>query len=121
MTRPQDRGKGRSLPLASHDGAFAPPLDRLVMTVPSGAVTAITLAARSAGTTEIIYAFDVDEAMHASVEESVDDVHPRHRGLRAAQRGHSPRQAGQPAPRGMSWREAGGWCTGSARCLSECW
>lgn len=48
--------------------------ERLVMTVPGGAVTAITLAARSAGTTEIVYAFDVDEAMHAAVEESVDDV-----------------------------------------------
>jgi len=48
--------------------------DRLVMTVPGGAVTAITLAARPAGTTEIVYAFDVEEAMHAAVEESVDDV-----------------------------------------------
>jgi uncharacterized protein YndB with AHSA1/START domain len=48
--------------------------DRLVMTIPGGAVTAITLAAPSAGTTEIGYAFDVDEAMYAAVEESVDDV-----------------------------------------------
>ena len=48
--------------------------ERLVMTVPGGAVTAITLAARSAGTTEIVYAFDVDGAMHAAVEEGVDDV-----------------------------------------------
>jgi uncharacterized protein YndB with AHSA1/START domain len=48
--------------------------DRLVMTIPGGAVTAITLATPSAGTTEIGYAFDVDEAMYAAVEESVDDV-----------------------------------------------
>ena len=48
--------------------------DRLVMTVPGGAVTAITLAAPSASTTDIVYAFDVEEAMHAAVEESVDDV-----------------------------------------------
>ena len=39
-----------------------------------GAVTAITLAARSAGTTDIAYAFDVDESVHAAVEEGVDDV-----------------------------------------------
>jgi uncharacterized protein YndB with AHSA1/START domain len=48
--------------------------DHLVMTVPGGAVTAITLAAASGNTTEIGYAFDVDEAMHTAVEESVDDV-----------------------------------------------
>jgi uncharacterized protein YndB with AHSA1/START domain len=48
--------------------------DRLVMTVPGDAVTAITLAATSTGTTEIVYAFDVDKAMHPVVEGGVDDV-----------------------------------------------
>ena len=48
--------------------------DRLVMTVPGDAVTAIALTASSADTTEIAYSFDVDESMHAAVEESVDDV-----------------------------------------------
>ena len=48
--------------------------DRLVMTVPGDAVTAITLAASSADTTEIVYSFDVEESMHAAVEASVDDV-----------------------------------------------
>jgi uncharacterized protein YndB with AHSA1/START domain len=48
--------------------------DRLVMTVPGDVVTAITLTAASDGTTQIAYAFDVDESMHAMVTESVDDV-----------------------------------------------
>jgi uncharacterized protein YndB with AHSA1/START domain len=48
--------------------------DRLVMTVPGDVVTAITLASAPDGTTQIAYAFDVDESMHAMVAESVDDV-----------------------------------------------
>ena len=48
--------------------------DRLVMTVPGDAVTEVTLIAASAGTTEIGYAFEVDESMHAAVEASVDEV-----------------------------------------------
>lgn len=48
--------------------------DRLVMTVPGDAVTAIALTAVSAGTTEIAYTFDVDESMRAMVTDSVDDV-----------------------------------------------
>jgi uncharacterized protein YndB with AHSA1/START domain len=48
--------------------------DRLVMTVPGDAVTAITLTAAPDGTTQIAYAFDVDESMHAMVTEGVDDV-----------------------------------------------
>ena len=48
--------------------------DRLVMTVPGDAVTAITLTAAPDGTTQIAYVFDVDESMHAMVTESVDDV-----------------------------------------------
>ena len=48
--------------------------DRLVMTVPGDAVTAITLKSAPDGTTRIAYAFDVDEAMQAMVTESVDEV-----------------------------------------------
>jgi uncharacterized protein YndB with AHSA1/START domain len=48
--------------------------DRLVMTVPGDAVTAITLTSAPDGTTQIAYAFDVDEPMHTMVTESVDEV-----------------------------------------------
>jgi len=48
--------------------------DRLVMTVPGDAVTAITLTAAPDDTTQITYAFDVDESMHTIVTESVDHV-----------------------------------------------
>jgi uncharacterized protein YndB with AHSA1/START domain len=48
--------------------------DRLVMTVPGDVVTAITLTAAPDGTTQIAYAFDVEESMHTMVTESVDDV-----------------------------------------------
>jgi len=48
--------------------------DRLVMTVPGDAVTAITLTPATPDTTQIAYAFDVDESMHAMVTQSVDDV-----------------------------------------------
>jgi len=48
--------------------------DRLVMTVPGDVVTAITLTAAPDDTTQINYAFDVDESMHAMVTESVDEV-----------------------------------------------
>jgi uncharacterized protein YndB with AHSA1/START domain len=48
--------------------------DRMVMTVPGDAVTAITLTPAQDGTTQITYAFDVDEPMHAMVTESVDEV-----------------------------------------------
>ena len=47
---------------------------RLVMTVPGDAVTAITLTSGPNDTTQIAYAFDVEESMHAMVTESVDDV-----------------------------------------------
>ena len=47
---------------------------RLVMTVPGDVVTAITLTPAPDGTTQIAYAFDVDESMHAMVIESVDEV-----------------------------------------------
>jgi uncharacterized protein YndB with AHSA1/START domain len=48
--------------------------DRLVMTVPGDAVTAITLTSAPDNTTRIDYAFDVDEPMHAMVTEGVDEV-----------------------------------------------
>jgi uncharacterized protein YndB with AHSA1/START domain len=48
--------------------------DRLVMTVPGDVVTAITLTPASDGTTQIAYAFDVDESAHAMVTDSVDEV-----------------------------------------------
>src|SRR5580704_5648968 len=48
--------------------------DRLVMTVPGDVVTAITLTSAQDDSTQIAYAFDVDESMHAMVTESVDEV-----------------------------------------------
>ena len=48
--------------------------DCLVMTVPGDAVTAITLTPAPDDTTQIAYAFDVDESMHTVVTESVDAV-----------------------------------------------
>ena len=47
---------------------------RLVMTVPGDVVTAITLTSAPDDTTQIAYAFDVDESMHAMVTDSVDEV-----------------------------------------------
>ena len=55
-----------------YDEVYEP--DRLVMTVPGDVVTAITLTAAPDGTTQIAYAFDVDESMQTMVTESVDDV-----------------------------------------------
>src|SRR5713101_6905466 len=48
--------------------------DRLVMTVPGDAVTAIMLTSAPHDTTQIAYTFDVDESMHTMVTQSVDDV-----------------------------------------------
>jgi uncharacterized protein YndB with AHSA1/START domain len=48
--------------------------DRLVMTVPGDVVTGITLISAPDDSTQIAYAFDVDESMHAMVTDSVDDV-----------------------------------------------
>jgi uncharacterized protein YndB with AHSA1/START domain len=48
--------------------------DRLVMTVPGDVVTAITLIAFPDDTTQIAYAFDVNESLHAVVTDSVDAV-----------------------------------------------
>jgi uncharacterized protein YndB with AHSA1/START domain len=55
-----------------YDQVFEP--DRIVMTVPGDAVTAITLTSAPNDTTQIAYTFDVDESMHAMITESVDDV-----------------------------------------------
>jgi uncharacterized protein YndB with AHSA1/START domain len=57
--------------------------DRLVMTVPGDAVTAITLADAGRDSTQVVYAFDVDESMHAMVTESVDEVLARVSGILA--------------------------------------
>jgi uncharacterized protein YndB with AHSA1/START domain len=48
--------------------------DRLVMTVPGDVVTAITLTTAPDDSTQIGYAFDVGESMHAMVTEGVDEV-----------------------------------------------
>lgn len=48
--------------------------DRLVMTVPGDVVSAITLSAAPDDSTQIAYAFDVDESMHGMVTDSVDEV-----------------------------------------------
>lgn len=48
--------------------------DRLVMTVPGDALTAITLTAAPDDTTQVAYSFDVDESMHGMVTDSVDEV-----------------------------------------------
>ena len=44
------------------------------MTVPGDALTAITLTTATDNTTQIAYAFDVDESMQTMVTESVDEV-----------------------------------------------
>ena len=44
------------------------------MTVPGDVVTAITLTSAPDDTTQIAYAFDIDESTHAMVTASVDDV-----------------------------------------------
>jgi uncharacterized protein YndB with AHSA1/START domain len=48
--------------------------DRLVMTVPGDAVTAITVTSAPDGSTRIAYVFDVDESMQTMVTQSVDEV-----------------------------------------------
>jgi uncharacterized protein YndB with AHSA1/START domain len=48
--------------------------DRLVMTVPGDVVSAITLTSAPDDSTQIAYAFDVDESMHSMVTDSVDEV-----------------------------------------------
>jgi uncharacterized protein YndB with AHSA1/START domain len=47
---------------------------RLVMTVPGDVVTAITLTPAPDDTTQIAYAFDVDESMQDMVTDGVDEV-----------------------------------------------
>jgi uncharacterized protein YndB with AHSA1/START domain len=48
--------------------------NRIVMTVPGDVITAISLEVAPNDTTQITYAFDVDESMYTMVTESVDDV-----------------------------------------------
>jgi hypothetical protein len=66
-------GAGEEIPLTGSYHEVSEP-DRLVMTVPGGAITAITLTAASTDSTEIAYSFDIDESMQAMVTDSVDDV-----------------------------------------------
>jgi uncharacterized protein YndB with AHSA1/START domain len=65
--------EGEAIALTGRYDEVAEPA-RLVMTVPGDAVTAITLVDAPDGTTQVTYAFDVDESMHAMVTASVDDV-----------------------------------------------
>jgi uncharacterized protein YndB with AHSA1/START domain len=65
--------KGEEIALTGRYDQVSEP-DRLVMTVPGDAVTAITLTPAPNDTTQIAYAFDVDESMHTMVTQSVDDV-----------------------------------------------
>jgi uncharacterized protein YndB with AHSA1/START domain len=64
---------GKEIPLTGRYDEVSEP-DRLVMTVPGDAVTAISLSPAPDGTTQIAYAFEVDESMHAMVTDSVDEV-----------------------------------------------
>lgn len=64
---------GEQVALAGRYDEVSEP-ERLVMTVPGDVVTAITLTTAPDDTTQITYGFNVDESMHAAVEESVDDV-----------------------------------------------
>jgi len=66
-------GEGEEIALTGSYHEVSEP-DRLVMTVPGGAVTEITLTAASTNTTKIAYSFDIDESMQAMVTDSVDDV-----------------------------------------------
>lgn len=65
--------EGEQIPLTGRYDEVSEP-GRLVMTVPGDVVTAITLADASDNTTQITYGFNIDESMHAAVEESVDAV-----------------------------------------------
>jgi uncharacterized protein YndB with AHSA1/START domain len=66
-------GEGEDIPLTGSYHEVSVP-DRLVMTVPGGTVTAITLTATSTNTTEIAYSFDIDESMQSIVTDGVDDI-----------------------------------------------
>jgi uncharacterized protein YndB with AHSA1/START domain len=66
-------GEGEEIALTGRYDEVSVP-DRLVMTVPGDAVTAITLSAASPDTTRVAYSFDVNESMQAMVTDSVDSV-----------------------------------------------
>ena len=68
--------QGEEIPLTGRYHEVSDP-DRLVMTVPGDSVTTITLTDADDDTTQVSYAFDVDESMHGMVTESVDDVFGR--------------------------------------------
>lgn len=64
---------GEEIALTGHYHEASEP-DRLVMTLPGDAVTAITLTDAPGDTTQVTYAFDIDESMQAMVTAGVDDV-----------------------------------------------
>lgn len=66
-------GDGEEIALTGRYDEVSEP-DRLVMTVPGDAVTAITLTPAARDITQIVYAFDVDESMQTMVTQGVDDV-----------------------------------------------
>jgi uncharacterized protein YndB with AHSA1/START domain len=66
-------GGGQEIPLTGRYHEVREP-DRMVMTLPGGTVTAITLTPASTGSTEIAYSFDIDESMQAAISDGVDDV-----------------------------------------------
>ena len=73
--------EGQDIPL---EGTYIEVSDpgHLVMSVPGGAVTDLTLQDGADGTTTVVYHFgDVDESLHAMVTESVDGALNRIRGV----------------------------------------
>jgi uncharacterized protein YndB with AHSA1/START domain len=74
--------EGDEIPLTGRYDEVSEP-DRLVMTVPGDAVTAITLVDAGGDSARIVYAFDVDESMHEMVTEGVDAVLARVSGILA--------------------------------------
>lgn len=57
--------------------------ERMVMTLPGGTITAITLTPSSTDTTEVAYSFDVDKSMQDAISDGVDDVLRRLRAVLA--------------------------------------
>ena len=97
--------RGREIALTGRYDEVSEP-DRLVMTVPGDAVTAITLTSAPDDSTRIAYAFDVDESMHAMVTESVDEVLGRVStvlaGIAWTSVGGALLQRGQTDPQGLA-------------------
>ena len=71
---------GEEIPLTGEYHEVREP-DRVVMTLPGGILTAITLTPASTDTTQIAYSFDIDESMQPMISEGVDDVLQRVRAV----------------------------------------